>query len=332
MEKDQVSICIPVYNGERFLEKTIRSIINQTYKNIEIIISDNASTDCTIDIIKILMKEDSRIQLNINKENLGFSGNLNKLIELANSEYLAIYHADDVYEETIVESQVKYLLINNELAGCFTLAKAIDENDELLKSVFFLRVENTKNNKIVDLDEYISNIFKYGGSTFVCPTAMIKKSIYKEIGNYNEKLKYIEDQDMYIRILEKYRMGIVARELVNYRIHKAQGSSYYRRSIRNELDPQVVHIDNYLKNNEFLKNKFQDELNIFIARNYLGIVKNNISRGIKNNVQKNAELSKQHYIFSNLDKTWLLQNSNNGVIYTIVKILLFLQNVIRSNK
>jgi len=71
------------------------------------------------------MKEDNRIKLNINSGNLDLCGNLNKLIELSNSEYIAIYHADDIYGKNIIGEQVKFLKENPELAGCFTLGRVI---------------------------------------------------------------------------------------------------------------------------------------------------------------------------------------------------------------
>lgn len=325
MEKDLVSICIPVFNGEKFLEQAIRSIIKQTYTNIEIIVSDNASTDNSIGIVEMLMDEDCRIKLNINEKNLGFSGNLNKLINLANSEYIALYHADDVYEDIIIEEQIKYLQINNELAGCFTLAKFIDEKNEFLENRMFLSANNIQKNIIVHLDDYISNLFEHGTSTFMCPTAMIKKSVYDKIGPYDTELKYIEDQDMYIRILEKYNMGIIGKELVHYRIHESQGSTFYRREDRNELNPHVVHIRNYLSKNVILKERFSKELNIFISRDYLVLVENNVFKGNKHGISEYINQSKQYYIFPRFSKLWFLQNSNNRIVYLIVKIIFFIK-------
>lgn len=323
-----VSVCIPVYNAEKYLEIMIKSIMKQSHKNIEIIVSDNASKDNSSVIVKKLMEEDSRIKLNINNENIGFSGNVNKLIDLAKSEYIAIYHADDIYDSRIIEEQIKYLLENNEIAGCFTLGKQIDENGQNIRSKFYMNEKNTKCDIIVDLEKYISNIFRYGGSTFICPTSMIRKSVYEMIGVYNMKLKYVEDQDMYIRILEKYNMGIVCKELIYYRVHPAQGSSYYSSRNRDELSSHLVQIHSYLEENITLKNKFCNQLNKAISNDYLMLVKNNIANGNINNVKKYIELSKKYYVYHNFKRGFLLQKSDSKIIHVIAKILITIKIII----
>src|SRR3990170_7727880 len=106
--KSLVSICIPTYNSARYLRQCLDSIASQTYKNVEVIISDNASTDDTVSIINEYMNKYG-FKLNINPVNIGACANFNKLISLARGKYIAIYHADDVYEQTIVEESVRVL-------------------------------------------------------------------------------------------------------------------------------------------------------------------------------------------------------------------------------
>lgn len=314
MDEKLITAGIPVYNGEKFIAQTLESIINQTYKNLEIIVSDNGSNDTTVEIVKEFMKRDSRISLNQNLENLGYSGNLNKIIELASSEYIAIYHADDVYESTIVEEQVKFLDENKELAGCFTLGKMIDENGKEIKNRFPFVEKNTKENLIMDLDTFIENILKYGGSTLICPTSIIKKSVYNELGGYNINLKYIEDQDMWIRILEKGKLGIVAKELINYRVHNMQGSAYYSCLQREELSVHLQHVMNTLGYNYILRMKFEKELKKSIAKDYLNIVKNKFFLNEKEKINFFIEESKKNHKFFILTKSWLLQNMNCLII------------------
>lgn len=320
--KPLVSICIPVYNGEKFIEETLRSIINQTYKNIGIIVSDNASTDNTSKKIKRLMKEDKRIKLNINFENLGFSGNLNKLIELSNSEYIAIYHADDIYKKNIVKEQVKYLEENPKLAGCFTLGKVINGKGEIQNKDYFIYYEKTlPNNLVVNLDFFVKKMCEKG-NVFVCPTLMIRKSIYNELGGYNTDIKHIEDQDMWIRILEKYDLGIINKELINYRIHENQGSNYYSSKKRQELSVDLKYIDKYLNKNLEFNIRYRKNLNKRIAIDYLVLARNAIYRNDYNDFKENINKSKQYHIFYDKLKLLIVQGLNCRLNFALLKFFL----------
>lgn len=129
-----VSICIPVYNGEEFIDETIQCCINQTYKNIEIIFSDNCSTDSTIE--KIKSYNDPRIKIYSNPKNEGLLYNFKKVFTYATGKYMAFLGADDGMELDAIEKCVKVLetpgnenivlvntfiqIINNESKTVFT--------------------------------------------------------------------------------------------------------------------------------------------------------------------------------------------------------------------
>ncbi|MBN2165217.1 MAG: glycosyltransferase [Marinilabiliaceae bacterium] len=92
-----VSIALCTYNGERFLREQMDSLINQSYRNIEIVVSDDVSTDSTIDIIEEYKKNDPRIRLSVNKVNLGFNLNFEKAINECRGDYIAISDQDDIW-------------------------------------------------------------------------------------------------------------------------------------------------------------------------------------------------------------------------------------------
>ena len=198
--KKLITVCLPTYNASRFIGETLESLCNQTYKNIEILVGDNASTDDTYEIIKKYQEKDSRVSYYKNEENLGYSENCNKLISHSKGEYIAIYHSDDIYDLTIIEKEVKALDENLDLAGVFTLANQIDEkgeNSEEMKCPLDLKGEYLYK---INVHEFIDNVLLKDGSPLICPTSMIRKKIYEEMGGYDLVLKYIEDQDMWARI------------------------------------------------------------------------------------------------------------------------------------
>src|SRR5215207_5945028 len=106
MSQPLVTIAVPVYNGARHLRESLDSILQQTYARTEVIVLDDASKDETP---IITASYGDRIRVVRHEKNLGGFGNMNAGIKLATGDLFAIYHADDVYESTIVEREVEYL-------------------------------------------------------------------------------------------------------------------------------------------------------------------------------------------------------------------------------
>jgi len=331
LEEKLISVCIPVYNGEKYIEETLNSISDQTYKNIEIIISDNASTDNTGTIVMKYLDKDTRIQYSRNEVNLGYSGNLNKLIDLAQSEYIAIFHADDIYQPTIIEEQVIFLDNNPSLGGCFTLGKSIDSSGKQIKSDFIYNSSNLQADLIVDSKFYITRLFEIG-TIFICPTSMIKKSVYQELNGYSLTVKYVEDVDMWARILEKYNLGIIAKELFSYRIHNNQASSYYISSHRKDLTVLLKYLDDYLQKHPKYREKYKDMIYERIAYDYIKVAKYSIfSNDYQNYKRCILESRKYKSNLKNFNKK-MIQTANPCISFTLRRIALLLANLIGIKK
>jgi glycosyltransferase involved in cell wall biosynthesis len=125
----RVSIGLPVYNGEQFLEYTIDSILEQTYTDFELIISDNASTDRTAEIIQEYAQKDPRVRHCRTDTNLGASYNFNRVLELATGEYFRWAAADDVIAPNFLELCVQVLDKHPEVVIAYSKAGFIDENN-----------------------------------------------------------------------------------------------------------------------------------------------------------------------------------------------------------
>ena len=120
-----VSICMPAYNAANTIRNALNSLLLQSYKNFEITVSDNASTDDTLKIVSDF--EDPRIKIHRNEINIGGEANFNLCIKLATGKYTTIFHADDVYEPNMLEMQVAFLETNHQAGAVFTQASLIDE-------------------------------------------------------------------------------------------------------------------------------------------------------------------------------------------------------------
>ena len=166
-----VSVCVPVYNGEKYIRKTLETILNQTYRDYELIISDDGSKDNTLAVIQEF--HDDRIKINKNPVNLGQAGNINKLIELAQGEYVAIYHADDLYEPGILEKEVEFLNNHAEAVAVFAMYDQIDSQDQKINEVRL--PEEVIGKSVFQMNEAIDNLILYETFIFCCPTLVSRK-------------------------------------------------------------------------------------------------------------------------------------------------------------
>ena len=131
-ELPQVTICVPVRNGESTICRTLDSILAQDYPNIEIIVSDNCSTDETAKNVQCYSGCGVNYYLNPQLEAYGES-NWNHILSLAKGPLIALYHADDIYTPTMVRRQVEFLEAHSETSAVFTMSQTIDEQDRPIR-------------------------------------------------------------------------------------------------------------------------------------------------------------------------------------------------------
>jgi len=233
--KKLVSICLPTFNSGRFLRTCLDSIVSQTYSNMEVIISDNASTDSTVDIIQEYVNQYG-FKLNQNPKNLGMGGNFNRLISLVRGKYIAIYHADDVYDKSIVEASVKFLNDNESVGLVGTMGSVVNSEGTYLYD-FQLHEEIRRMNKtIYTFDDALLCAIR---NCFITPSIMVRMRAYQELGGFDQpKYKSACDYEMWLRIATKYKVAVIDEKLINYRIHENQVSEHEVR--KNVEVPDIV--------------------------------------------------------------------------------------------
>jgi glycosyltransferase involved in cell wall biosynthesis len=129
MSQPIVSIGLPVYNGEDYIEKCLSSIVAQTYENLEIIVSDNRSTDATFEICKRFAREDDRVRLLRNEKNLGAVPNMNKVVEAAGGKYFHWIGHDDYLRPEFVTQCVRALEADNSVVTAYSKSDVVDERN-----------------------------------------------------------------------------------------------------------------------------------------------------------------------------------------------------------
>lgn len=196
-----VSVIIPAYNAEKYIKDSIDSILNQTYKNIEIIVIDDGSTDNTKKILKGY-EDKIRYFFQVNK---GPSSARNAGIGIAKGELIAYQDADDVSMRERIEKEVNYLLDNPTVAMVYSGHKIVFPNDRV----------------ITILPPSHDNFSLLQRNYIPCSSVMHRKSILDEVGLWNETI----DWDLWIRISEKFEIGCIKECLYKYRKHDTSVSA-----------------------------------------------------------------------------------------------------------
>ena len=124
----RVTIGVPVYNGERFLQQCLDSLLAQTYRDFVLVISDNASTDRTQEICEAYVKADPRVRYHRNPVNLGMYGNFNRVLELVGTPYVKLANADDFWAPAMLADAMAEMERDASLALCHPRVVLVDEN------------------------------------------------------------------------------------------------------------------------------------------------------------------------------------------------------------
>jgi len=227
----KVTTIIATYNRDKFLEKTLISVINQTIPIDEIIIVDDGSTDNTKHVVK---PYDIKY---IFQQNQGVSSARNRGLKEVKNEWVCFLDSDDIWEETKLEKQIQFHQQNPNILFSHTDElwkfndKVIKQKKHQYKPSGFCFEQNLANTLI-------------GASTL-----MIHKSIFDDIGYFDEKLVACEDYDLWLRILTKYELGLVNEKLITKIAgHSGQLSfetplmdSYRIKALQKHIDSKYEH-------------------------------------------------------------------------------------------
>ena len=196
-----VTIGIPFYNAEDYLEYAIRSVINQTYLNWELILLDDGSNDNSLEIAKAF--SDNRIRIISDGINKGLISRLNQLSSLASGEFYARMDADDIMHFDRIALQVEYLKLHRDVDVVGSNYYSIDTNNKIVGS----HIQNTRLNSITD-------VLKYG--CFAHPTVMGRTEWFKK-NLYDESCERMEDYELWIRTVQASKFYNLVEPLLFYR-------------------------------------------------------------------------------------------------------------------
>jgi glycosyltransferase involved in cell wall biosynthesis len=235
----RVSVIIPSYNHEKFVGESIRGVLNQSYRDLELIITDDGSSDGTVDVIKQFT--DPRIRLFLFQENQGASIATNNCIENARGEYIAVLTSDDVFLPGKLEKQVKFLDEHPEIGAVFGYAQIIDEegNDFTDENHFYYSIFKQPNRNRY---EWLNHFF-YKGNCLCHPSLLIRRECYDTVGLYDPRYAQQPDFDFWIRLCFKYDIQIIPEDLIKFRIRKGEANVSGRRpEVEKRLFPELIEV------------------------------------------------------------------------------------------
>ena len=235
-----VSIIIPVYNGSDYLAQAIQSALEQTYKNCEIIVINDGSNDNGA-TRKVALSYGEQIRY-FEKENGGVSSAFNFGIRTMNGEYFSWLSHDDMYFKDKLEVQIEILKnIKDKNTVLFSEYALVDNNSEIIGKSNI----NFRNCEFLDLYLVFKRPFINGN------TILVSNAVLKEIGIFDNELRFTQDYDMWFRIARKYQFMFLKKELIKSRIHKTQGSKINKNFKKDSLKLKIKQIE-FITNQKLL--------------------------------------------------------------------------------
>lgn len=203
----RISVVMPVYNGEQYLEAALASILEQTFHDFEFIIIDDGSTDRTGRILTAAAKRDNRIKI-ISRENRGISASLNEGIAAAGAEWIARMDADDIALPNRFAVQIAYLEAHPD---CGVLGSHILFTDPEDRPITPMRPP-------LDHDAIVEQMMR-GEGAIPHPTTMFRRKLAEAIGGYDSRFDNAEDIDFFLRLANETRLANIPDILLRYRQH-----------------------------------------------------------------------------------------------------------------
>ena len=182
IEKEKVSIIVPMYNAEKFIGKTIESVLAQTYQNWEMLIMNDVSTDNSLAIVSLYAKKNERIKIVNTEKNVGVVKGRNFLIDLASGKYIAFLDADDYWHNEKLEKQIKFMKEKNASISCTEYTR-VKENEEKINDVII--------KEEISYNDMLKNNY-LGCLTVMYDAEKIGKRYFKELEKNEDYVLWLE--------------------------------------------------------------------------------------------------------------------------------------------
>lgn len=263
-----VSICIPTYNGQDFLLEALDSAIVQTYKNLEIIISDDNSQDNTIDIVESFKSKTDIAMHIVHHQPKGIGANWNNCVRNANGDYIKFLFQDDVLEPNCITKMVSLAIAHPKVGLVYCKRAFLYETTTPQIASFiayygdlhrywdgFIVIEGVLSGRTYLKDPQFLNSpkNKLGEPTNV----LLRRDCFERVGFFSEELEQALDSDYWYRVMTAFDIGFIDEPLVKFRLHEAQASNVNKHRVIPDKDLVYKRYYDYLFTYLHPKNKLK---------------------------------------------------------------------------
>lgn len=216
----RVSVCIPVYNGEKYIGAAVESVLGQAYADFEVVVVDNCSTDRTAAIVEGFADADERIRLLRNEANIGAEGNWNRSVEEARGEYVKLLCADDMLRPQCLEKQVAALDAHPDAAFVTGHRDIVDADGTVL-----LAGRGPRRHGEIASDEALRMTVRSGTNPFGEPgTVLMRASAREKAGGFNGDRPWLLDIEFWSRLMEHGTVVVLPDTVAAFRVSQDQWS------------------------------------------------------------------------------------------------------------
>jgi len=242
----KISVVIPTYDKAQYLGEAIESVLNQTYKNIEIIIIDDGSKDNTQEVVKSF--NDPRI-LYIWQSNQGEVVARNRGIQESNGKYIAFLDSDDLWLKEKLQKQVDFMEKSKEIGllgtGCYEIAN----NGKILGQKRFSSSNNVLQKKLIKFNPFIHT------------SVMIRKNVFDKVSWYNKNFQESQDYELWLRIAKNYKIANLPELLVKKR--------YYKEGLSSAKDKQQLYFALEVKKAAIRRGQYSRWCYLYVLKSWI---------------------------------------------------------------
>jgi glycosyltransferase involved in cell wall biosynthesis len=251
VDKPLVSICVPTYNGARYLKACLDSAVEQTYRSIEIVVVDDHSTDETPEIAEDFVRTDHRVRLIRNPRRLGLVDNWNRSVELARGSWVKLLFQDDLLESSCVERMLAAAgSAGPPIVACGRRFLFEDTAEDVRGWYEWHAAEESLqgvlgDERLIPAERLCDAVLEHVGQNFIGePTAvLVKRAAFERFGVFNPDLIAVPDLEYWIRVGANTGLALVPETLATFRVHPASASSANARERKYRLfamDPLIL--------------------------------------------------------------------------------------------
>ena len=216
MPSPKISVIIPSYNHAKYIKQCIDSVLAQTFRDLEIIVIDDHSTDCSAEILRQI--KDDRLHVTISPVNHGQYYSINQALESAQGKYIAILNSDDYWHPEKLEKQARFLDEHEKIGAVFSRVNVVNEDAQLCNNYdIFDRSPNKSR------FEWLQGFFFR--QNYLChPSVLIRAECHRTLGGYRESFFSIADIEFWTRLCFRYEIHILDEKLTYFRVRDGEAN------------------------------------------------------------------------------------------------------------